>query len=358
MAFTARIQQRDFGEFVALPDLALRPLRWAWRAQGGPDFAEIGVDGDEEMLWQMLAWLRCPITIYSDGVPVWWGYVADAAFSSSALAVAVSLEDMYNKLAVAYSLVEAGSQTVGERATTAWVSDTTSTGEYGTKELLGSIDGATSTTAEAVRDVLLTQHRYPRAIPQASGQYGSGGRLICLGWYSTLGWRYYANSATASTVTTTQIGAIVTGVGEFLSADIVDASGVSSSEYRNGDNTALVEIEEMLRTPTSGGARLAATVTVDRRLQVALEGDSGDDDWLVTPGGLRDRWGSLPLAGSGVLGWAQLRGIVPASANLNYMGAPSPLYIEANEFDAGTLAYRWQARGMASPWELSRIAQG
>lgn len=376
MTYTAHLLRRDDSEFLTPLPLALRPLRWSWTEPGGPDYAEIAVDGNNDLLWDMLRLLRCPVTIYNrNGAAVWWGYVSDAAFSTDAVDIAVTLDDMANRVAVAYSLVAAGSQTVGTRATTSWTEDTTSSGEYGTKELLASIDGATTAQAENVRDRLLALHKYPLAIPQAAGrknrtlsigQYSRGGaavrgagRLVCRGWWHTLDWRYYSNSDTTSTQTTQQIADIVTGVGAFLDgADIVDASGVSSSEYRDGDSTALAEVKELLRTRTSGGSNLTATVTPERLLRVEAETASGSDDWLITPNGILDRWGNQPEPGRAVLGWAQLRGIVPASANLDYMSAPSPVYIVENKYDANDSTYRWRPRGMPSPWEISRTVAG
>ena len=131
--FQAHIKRRDFSEPIALPNLTLNPLRWSWQDVGGPDYAEIAIDGIQNQLWAALQWLRCPVVIYGNGIPVWWGYVADVAFSTDAVDIAVSMADMANKIAVAYSFVDAGTQTVGTRATTAWAEDTISSEEYGVK---------------------------------------------------------------------------------------------------------------------------------------------------------------------------------------------------------------------------------
>jgi len=352
---TVRLQQRDFSEFIALPSLKLTPLRWSWREPGGPDYAEIEVEGGVDNLWAALQWLRCPVTIYNqNGTPVWWGYVNNVAFATGDIEIAVALDDMTNKVAVAYSYVEAGSQTVGERRTTAWAADATSSDEYGVKEFLASVDGATAAQAEAVRDRLLALHKYPLATPTPSStKKGGSGRLTCLGWWRTLDWRYYSQATTASVETTTQIADIVSDVGEFLAGtDIVNASGISSSEYRDGDSVARVEVEALLSS-------LRATVTRERYLRIETQAASGDDDWLLLPDGrFSTRLGAIPEPGSAILGWAQLRGIVPASANLDYMAAPSPFYIEENEYDAESGLYNWRARGAASAWELTRIVQG
>lgn len=351
--YTARLQQRDFSEFIAIPSLTLRPMRWSWLLPGGPDYAEIEAAGKIDDLWSALQFLRCPVTIRNEnGTPVWWGYVAEVSFAVAGVSFAVSLERMRNRVAVAYSYVAPGTQDVGERRTTSWAENTISISEWGQKEYLESVDGASDALAEGVRDEILNQSKYPRAVPSPVDR-DAPARLICRGWWHTLAWRYYAKSDTDSIETTTQIATIVAEVGEFFTgADIVDASGVSSSEYRDGDSTALAEIEAMLYG-------LTATVTRERILRVEAEPSSGNDDWLLLPGGrFATRLNATPEPGQAIFGWTQLRGVIPASANLGYMAAPSPFFIEENEYDAERDEYRWRERGQPSAWELARMQGG
>jgi len=345
--FTAKLQRRDFTTYPIAP-VTLTPVRWSWNAQGGPMDAEFGVEGD---VWEALGLLRCPIVIRNQNqTPVWWGYVSSVQIGAGSVQIGVDLDSMANRVAVAYSLVAPGSVTVGGRATTAWTQDADSVSEYGTKDLLASVDGATATTAEAVRDALLTMHRYPIATPNA--QSGKGGTLYARGWWSTLGWRYYAKATTASTVTTTQVANMVTSVGEFLTGtDVVTASGVSTSEYRDGDSTALDVAAGILR-----GSGLLGTVTVDRALRIEVEPVAGANDWLLQPSGeFQTRRGVVLEPGVSVLGWTAFRGVIPASAQFSYMTAPSPFFVEENEYTIKSNAYRWRARGVPSPWELARI---
>lgn len=352
--FTVHVRRRDFTAFIALPSLLLRPVRWSWLLPGGPDYAEVELKGDINSLWAALQLLRCPLTIHNENqTPVWWGYVAEVSFAVKGIAVTVSLDGMKNKVAVAYSHVEPGTQDVGERRTTAWAEDSASIAEWGQKESLETIDGASDALAESVRDTVLGSAKYPRAIPAPAAADGATAQLIARGWWSTLGWRYYQNSDTDSVETTTQIADIVSSVGAFFTGvDIVNGSGVYTSEYRPGDTTALAEVEALL----SG---MQATVTPERILRVETEPTSGEDDWLLLPGGrFATRFNVSPESGAAVLGWTRLRGIAPASANTDYMAAPSPFYIIENEFDAERREYRWRARGQPSAWELTRVQEG
>lgn len=326
---------------------------------GGPDYAEIAVDGgNSNTRWEIFNWLRCPVMITNRREEVvWWGYIARAEMALGSVGLSVSLDSMYNRIAVAYSYVEAGSASVGERRTTAWTQDDDSVNEYGQKELLASVDGATTSQADSVRDALLSQRKLPQAVPRPA-QEGQQIRLTCRGWWTTLAWRYYSNSNTTSVETTTQISSMISSAGEFInSTDIVDASGINSSEYRRGDGTLLDEVVELLRTPNGSGDLLTATITTDRDLRIEAEASSSaSTDWLLEPNGqFRTPLGVRPSPGGSVLGWSRFHGVMPAAANLSWLAAPSPFFIEECEFEAATGKYNWRARGTPSPWEMTRI---
>jgi hypothetical protein len=106
--------------------------------------------------------------------------------------ISASLDKMANSVAVAYSFVAAGTQAVGGRKTTAWSTDTTSQGVYGTKEYLSSASGLTDAAAEAQRDVILALRKYPQAsATQTGGNSPATVTIECRGWWETLDWKYY-----------------------------------------------------------------------------------------------------------------------------------------------------------------------
>lgn len=194
---TVRMLERNFGEPLAEPPVAYAVKRYAHDAIGGPRDADIGVSGRPEALWEMIEKLRCPIEILNSmGEAVWWGYVHAVEIAVGMWTVGVSLETMFNRVAVVYSLVLPGSNEVGTRATTDWVQNALSIATYGQREVKGSLAGATTPQAEALRAAMLDQHKYP--IPSVRGERGQSkltATLKCVGWWQTLDWRYLAQSA-------------------------------------------------------------------------------------------------------------------------------------------------------------------
>ena len=339
---------------------------------GGPSYADIEVTGGQfthgyaghDALWEILTWLRCPLVIYNIyGLPVWWGYVSEAAVMADGIEHRVSLDGMANRVEVAYSYVEPGAQQVGERRTTAWAGDAESVNVYGEKDLLVSIDGASDERAEAVRNEKLAQHRFPQVISTRADGGTRSGHLVARGWWSTLDWRFYDRAETDSLETTAQM-AIMIAAADFAAppavnqSDILDTTAVSFSSYQDGERTRLDLMEEWLRTPTASGDWLTAWVTPERR--VRIEAESRLQRWLLYPSGVfrrtvgeRDLWpGEVPV------GWTDLRGVVPTSANLSWLGAPSPFFVEEADYDESGRTIRWRPRGLPSPSDISRLAQG
>ena len=197
MKLDVTIKKRDFSDPVGFPDVFFRPERYGWSAIGGPDFAQIAVGGEERALWSLLNWLRAPVEITDErNEAVWWGYVNEVTVQTGAIEVGAALTNMANRIAVTYSYIAPGGNTVGTRATTGWVQDDDSVGTYGTKELLNSRDGCSADAAEARRDAILDRLRYP--IPQVAvsgGRSELGATLHCLGWWHTLDWTYFGRNA-------------------------------------------------------------------------------------------------------------------------------------------------------------------
>lgn len=344
------------------PGLAVLPKRYRWSALGGPVLAEIEVTGRPLDLWRLVGWLRYGVEIRNPlQRPVWWGYVAEIAVQVGAIQVGVSLDTLYNRVAVVYSYVEPGSQTVGTRQTTAWAQDDASVAEYGVKEHRASVDGATAAQAENTRDILLAQHRLPLPVPDVAGSDKLRATLTCRGWWETLRWRYYANGATNSVETTAQIAAIVAAVGAFFTGtDLQVASGIHVSEYQDGDSTALDIIQTLLRAGVAGGQRLLATVTRERLLRVDAEPASTSvRHSLTTDGVITDRLGQPLDAGVIPVGrWIDLGDVIPPTAPTAYLAKPSPFFLEAGEYDVERGRLTPEPRGVPSPWDLTRVGEG
>lgn len=89
-----------------------------------------------------------------------------------------------------------------------------------------------------------------------------------------------------ATATTTQMAEIVAAVGQgfVTGVDVIDASGVTLNQWRDGDRTGLEELERLLEFATATGEPLIATVTVDGVLQVRKRPASTGavtDVWLL-----------------------------------------------------------------------------
>lgn len=84
------------------------------------------------------------------------------------------------------------------------------------------------------------------------------------------------------TETTQQVASALTGYGEFITGvDIVDASGISTIAYRDGDTRLMKVVEDLLLIGTATSRRLLAEVTRERRVRVFAEPDSAFPHVLV-----------------------------------------------------------------------------
>jgi len=190
-----KLYNRDYSDpqTVLGGDIAFEVQTYSWGALGGCDRAEITVTGSN--LWQLTNALRCPVEIYDDtGQKAWWGEVHEVEIPAKNGMVGVSLENMANNVAVAYSYVEPGASSAGTRGTTAWSSDADSVAEYGTKDALISVASIDSATAVSMRDTILAQQKNPSSLIDTSAQRDRA-TMYCRGWFDTLKWRYYSQSA-------------------------------------------------------------------------------------------------------------------------------------------------------------------
>jgi hypothetical protein len=234
--------------------------------------ATITASGPRQAVFELLETLRYGVTIYAATDPqVWLGFVetVNVAYENGAL-TGISLRDMANRVAVAYSYVEPGTSTVGVRKTTAWADDLASQAEFGVKEALISSDGTTNAGAAALRDTYLAEHALPVATTSYNGMATGAvtAQITCAGWLSTLGWKTYANAGTTDTATSAQLAAIL-GAGEFVTSVTVEtASGISSSQYRKGDQTALEELLALCEAGTTAGRAYQCEIDEARNVRV------------------------------------------------------------------------------------------
>jgi len=188
---TVSFEKRDFSKYPRVHWETLEVERFTKNAIGGPKYASLIATGSQLELFEFVEMLRCPVYIFHKerGKRVWWGFINKVTiFEEHGIEYGISLDSMSNKLAVAYT-------ENGERFTTTWDSDATSTAEYGTKELLLTAHEITATQVAQFQDTQLENRKYPSPTPPQWGKVRKQAvaRIECGGWWDTLGWRYYAN---------------------------------------------------------------------------------------------------------------------------------------------------------------------
>lgn len=332
--------------------MQLAPRRWSWMRPGGCNQAEIEVTGRERDVWNALpSTLGQPITIYNNNhSKCWWGYVNAVELYTDELTLGISLDNLYNYTALSYSLLESG-DTVSTPTITSWVQDNDSVQRWGRKDKLWTYGETTAEQAELLRDDYLEKYRYITPDVRPGGSNQLSGKLICKGFWHKLGWRYYNNPGTDAVLISEQIADMVAAMNDvFRGIDITLPHSIETNEYRDGTQTLQEIVEELVLTPEAPGQRFTATITPERYFRYGREEVSSKSDWLLMPNNqFRTFLNGIPDPGTEIIGWTQLRGILP-TANWGYMISPTPLYIEENEFDADSLRYNWRARGGLSPW--------
>ena len=197
-------KNRDFSPRLDRKDLKFTVNSYSYEAVGGCKEMSVTATGGELALWDLINWLRFPVIKYNKvGAPVWWGYVHQVAVRQGALEVAASLDSMSNRVAVAYSYVAPGTQTVGTRKTTDWVDKADSQAEFGVKELLSSAAGLSYAGAMSRLQAILAAQAWPlggvtvnaNGMPRGRVRYSGAKKslsatLTCKGWWQTLGWKY------------------------------------------------------------------------------------------------------------------------------------------------------------------------
>lgn len=176
-----------------------------WNAIGGPSEAGFGLSRVSwRDLWECLDLLRSPVVVYDRWArDAWWGYIHEAKVRDQAIEIGVSLSSLNNKIAVTYSYVAPGSNLVGQRKTTTWITDTDSVSEFGIFEFISSVGGMSVEAAEARAAAILSSRKWPQgaAIPgtgmtarariRSTGYRNSmSASITCRGWWSSLGLRY------------------------------------------------------------------------------------------------------------------------------------------------------------------------
>ena len=160
--------------------------------------------------------------------------------------------------------------------------------------------------------------------------------------------------------TTTQIGTLVTAVGQFgLGVTVRNASGISTRQYRAGTYDGLTEFDKLLDIGTNAGKRLLARLAPGTRT-IIVEAEPTPD---VSNDLIRRRvgqyyWPSGAPLESGVLPvgrWVTLAGV---PVGVSQIARISPVFVEEAEYDVASGRVAITPRGALSPWDIGKVRNG
>lgn len=360
MKVTPKILYFD-GTSTVQPAERVDVIRYDWSNIGGPDSAELRVSSADSLpLWRYAEMLRYHVILNtSAGNPVWWGYVNRVELHIGNRVLTVSLDDMFNNVQIHYN----NPGVSGVQAKTAYANYATSVTRYGYRDLMEQgTDISTQAAAEAKRDLILSIFRVPNVRREllTISETENYAVLYCDGWYKTLSWQYYANAGTSSVETTTQIGSMVTASGQFITGtDIIDVSGISISEARDGNDKAKAIIEQLLEMGVSGGRSLRCQVSKDRRLTVLQEPANDNLRYYIDQDNqIRDGYGlRVPPEYCTVGVWVGDRStLLPGGSET--LADPGAFYVDSAEYDASTGLTHYWPRGSSRPLDVIRINRG
>jgi hypothetical protein len=338
---------RDFSTMIQ-PKLNINVERYAFHMIGGPDKATLRIDPTADK-WELTKLLRCPVEIYGDdGGLKWWGYIDRVTIPHGVIRVGLALDELYNTITVKY-----------DGGTTDPATDVQSVTEYGSKEFFISLPNATLAEAEAYRDTYLATHKY--AVPEIELSGGQPEIVIeCYGWWHTLAWCYYTNEETDPVENSQQIADIVTACGQFVQPEAIiephtltidwsngeviqwsngesiewsigsEAAGLSSVPTRDGSNTALAYIIELLNAGSTNARPLLAYVDRDRYLHVYERVDETTQYIMRDDGRLETLLGKL-IEDENCLHavWVRIKGVPDTLGGISAM---RPFFVEWAEY--------------------------
>lgn len=352
-----------------LPRLEYQVERYSTKAMGGPYEAIVTARGDMMSLWELLEVLRCPVQIRAEeGDLMWWGYINAVdiicvnPYAQIALPIqaSASLETFANRIAVAYN-IETNDGSTGTRETTDWLDDTYSQSIYGIKELLASGgDLNNSSMATNGRDVLLSQKRLPISEITFRQNLPSRATIRCFGWWQSLNWRYVEIDSTGESDTAAQVVNLCRDYGQFftnVNSDLV--SGIVGIEFRDGDGTALYNVEKLMWMGTANKRRMLSYCDNDRRVRIFEEPLNTAPLYQHSDGRVYDQYG-VPIrsaqAASGY--WIRLTDIIPPNINQELLANPDFRFIESTEYDVKKDELNLTYRDALDPFEIGMNIDG
>jgi len=164
-----------------------------------------------------------------------------------------------------------------------------------------------------------------------------------------------------------QIKEIGANAGQFLvgaTSEIASACSSETNQYRDGETTALTEIDEMLKVGTKGGLRMLAEVTSDRRLMISEQADRNlpfDSHYRMTLDGRVEKFKGgeeVPNYECPVGIWTQVDTFMPATFDQSYLANPGMFFIEECEYYVQSDRIVPRSIDTSNVWELGKVKDG
>jgi len=247
-------------------------------ANGGYDTATLSINDTRDNLEEWFSdGLGRHIVVYGLGAEVIWeGFVNQITIQLGALSASRGpLMDVGNKVKVVYQTVSYATNPPvgGDRAVTAYSSDTTSQSRYGILEAVLSGSSLTATEAEQIRDTYLNEYKYPETgqeLNPGNGQQPSI-TLECLGYYHLLEKYHYNQTASSGEVNLSdKLTAVFTAdPSSRFNSDYnnVTENTLQVGQYENEDKTALAIVKDLIARGDSSDNRYIWGVYADRILR-------------------------------------------------------------------------------------------
>ena len=145
-------------------------------------------------------------------------------------------------------------------------------------------------------------------------------------------------------------------------SDVVSACAPETIQYRDGETTALVEINKLLKVGSKSNLRLLAEVTSHRTLLITEQPDKNNIDnqyKMALDGTITSSKGkAVPNTECPVGIWVEIDQFVPATFDQSYLANPGKFFIEECEYYVQSDRIVPRSLDTSNVWELGKIKDG